>query len=151
MTRRDVDLCLEVEEPRPETVLDVAKRICALPHVGSMNYRNEFVLRTAGNPRAILLCAGFHPPEGEPWKVDVLVAGPEEGAQVLEPGRELRRRLTAETREAILRIKAELSRRDGYRREYGSRHVYEAVLDHGIRTIEEWEGWFAARSREGED
>ena len=40
-------------------------------------------------------------------------------------------RVTPETREAILRTKGEVCRRDGYGATSGGSAIYEAVLDHG--------------------
>ena len=39
------------------------------------------------------------------------------------------------------------TRQPEYRREYGSRQVYEAVLDHGVETLEEWDDWRMSQGR----
>jgi len=51
-------------------------------------------------------------------------------------------RLTKETRDAIIRIKSQVCKRPGYRSEFGSKAVYDAVLDHGVRTADEWDRWY---------
>jgi hypothetical protein len=54
-------------------------------------------------------------------------------------------RLDLENRAAIVRIKESLLERPGER--IRSYLVYEAVLDHGIRTADAFEVWWNTRSR----
>jgi hypothetical protein len=144
MTWRDIDLCVATEDLSVGTMFRLGAALAALPHVGSMYYRNEFVMQTQGNPLAVFWCVDFYLPEQEKWKVDLLFAGAEEVGRVLLPGRQLQERLTPEAREAILHIKAVLCRRPAYRQEYGSQAVYRAVTEGNVRTVEEWEAWWAA-------
>jgi hypothetical protein len=141
LTWRDIDLCLGLDNLLPDVVLDIAKRVAVIPHVGSMYYRNELVMQTQGNPRAIFLCVDFYLPDDARWKVDILVAQDAEVQRVLEPGRAVCERLTPATREAIIRIKTDVCHRPEYRVDFGSRTVYQAVLDHGIRTVDQWDAW----------
>ena len=147
LTWRDIDICLVLITLRAEIILDIAKRVAAIPHIGSMYYRNEYVMRTRGNPEAFFLCVDFYLPGDIKWKVDILVADDAEVQRVLQAGRAMADRLISETREAIVRIKTVICRRPGYRMKFGSRTVYEAVLDHGIRTVEEWDAWY--RKKDG--
>jgi len=145
LTWRDIDLCLAVDVLSHDVVLDIAKRVAAVPHVGSMYYRNELVMQTQGNPQAIFLCIDFYLPGDARWKVDILVAQDREVQRVLQPGREMCERFTPETSEVIVRIKGDVCQRPGYRREFSSRTVYEAVLEYGIRTVDEWDIWYRNR------
>jgi len=144
MTWRDVDLCLALEDPGSlDVVFEIGRGLAALQGVGAMYYRNELVLETEGNPRAVFWCVEVRDEDGAEWKVDVLIAKPEEVARVLAPGRRLVEELTEESRASILEIKAALSREPGYRREFSGRDVYEAVLRHGVGSLEEWRAWWA--------
>jgi hypothetical protein len=145
LTWRDIDLCLAVDHLLSDLVLDIAKRVAAIPNVGSMYYRNELVMQTPGNPRAMFLCVDVYLPEDTRWKVDILVAEHDEVQRVLKPGRAMCERLTPATREAIVRIKSDVCQRPGYRREFGSRTVYDAVLEHGVRTVDAWDAWYENR------
>ncbi len=142
MTWRDIDLCVTTTDLGLATVFHLGRELAALPNVGSMYYRNEFVLQTPGNPSAIFWCVDFYPPQREPWKVEILLGGADEVARALEPGHRLQQALTRETHEAILRIKGVACRRPEYRRAYGSQAIYRAVLEDGVRTIEEWDDWW---------
>jgi hypothetical protein len=63
----------------------------------------------------------------------------------LEAMRTLPARLDREDRAAIVRIKEALLEFPGER--IRSYLVYEAVLDHGVRTADAFEVWWNARSR----
>jgi hypothetical protein len=72
------------------------------------------------------------------WKLDISVwtnGSPEE----VERHQEKLRELDASTRLAILRIKDARHRRPDYPEVVGGLEVYEAVLEHGVRTAEEFE------------
>ncbi|MFC1572200.1 hypothetical protein ACFL6M_01250 [Candidatus Eisenbacteria bacterium] len=141
MTWRDLDLCVATEAPDVASAFRLGAEIAANPLVGAMYFRNEFVLKTEGNPEAMFLCVEYFPPKGGKWKVDILISTPDVVDRVLQPGRDLLARITAETRRAILQIKSALTTRPEYRREYGSREIYRAVLDDGVRNLEQWKMW----------
>jgi hypothetical protein len=143
MTWRDIDLCVATEDLSVGTMFRLGSALAELPQVGSMYYRNEFVMKTPDNPLAVFWCVDFYLPEQENWKVDVLLAGPEEVGRVLLPGEQLQERLTPEARKAILRIKGVVCRRPAYRQEYGSQAIYRAVTEDDVRTVEQWDEWWA--------
>ncbi|MCU0613034.1 MAG: hypothetical protein MUE60_14760 [Candidatus Eisenbacteria bacterium] len=145
MTWRDIDLCLATDDLSVSSLFRLGGAIAALPDVGSMYYRNEFVMATVGNPEAVFWCIDVYRPQGATWKVDVLIARDAVVQEVLGPARQMTGALTPLTREAILRVKSVVCTRPGYRREYGSRAVYRAVLDHGVTTVEGFDAWWAAQ------
>lgn len=141
MTRPEIDLCLAVPAPTASLAFEIGGRIADVEGVGSMLYRNELVLGTPGNPHGILWCVDLADEDGTGWKLDLLVADPGEVARVLRHGEELLARLDAETRAAILDLKRALcdpSRPGGAAR---STDVYAAVLDHGVRNLDDWRRW----------
>jgi hypothetical protein len=141
MTREEIDLCLAVPEPTVVLAFETGRRISGIAGVGSMLYRNELVLRTPGNPRGLLWCVDLAAEDGPMWKLDLLVADRGEVERVLRRGEELLARLDEETRAAILELKrvvCDPSRPEGAAR---SADVYEAVLDHGVRGMDDWRRW----------
>lgn len=142
MTWRDIDLCLATKTIDIQTIFLLGHEIATLPGVGSMYYRNEFIMKTPGNPQAVFWCVDFYPPGDKRWKVDILISDPQEVARVLMPGRQLLGRLTEESREAIIRIKSVVCQRPAYRQEYNSSAIYRAVIEESIRTVEEWDLWW---------
>jgi hypothetical protein len=72
------------------------------------------------------------------WKIDISRWSPKSPPGSLAPAEELRRRLTPETRPAILWIKDAWHRLPSYSDVVGGMDVYEAVLEHGVRTPEQF-------------
>jgi hypothetical protein len=86
-------------------------------------------------------------PDREIWKVDIWVVDDPDRQPDLAHARELPKRLTAETRVAILGVKDAWAGRPEYRREVRSWDIYTAVLDHGVRTPAQFEAWLRRRER----
>ena len=63
---------------------------------------------------------------------------------------DLRERITAEQRGAVLRIKDVWHRRPEYPDQVGGLDIYTAVLDHGVRTPQQFAAWLAGQRRPGE-
>jgi len=141
MTRREIDVCLAVEAPRPGIVHDIIGRLLATTQVVSLRYRNELALRTEGNPRGLLLGVDVRTSGGVEWTIDLLIADADEVERVLDRGRAVEERLGPESREAILAVKSRLGSRAAGRPVVGAEAVYDAVMNHGVRTVEEWESW----------
>ena len=142
MTWRDIDICLPVVDQPMPIAADIVAQLAANETVASIYIRNEHVLMTEGNPKAVFICTEFLPGEQELWKADVLLGSPELVAETIAPGRELVSKLTTSTREAILLIKSELCKRPNYRQDIKSTDIYRAVLDAGVRDLPEWEQWW---------
>jgi len=86
-------------------------------------------------------------PEGAEWKLDLWTARPEEFA----PGLDLRAKwmelLTDEARLNVLAIKEAVHTHTEYRKTMLSVHVYEAVLEHRIDSVEGFLDWWSANIR----
>ncbi len=80
------------------------------------------------------------PDAGDEWKIDVSLWSPEAPPGPLAHAEELRRRLTPETRLAILWIKDVWHRVSSYPDQVSGMDVYDAVLEHGVRTPEQFGG-----------
>jgi hypothetical protein len=59
----------------------------------------------------------------------------------------LRARLAGADRPAVLRVKDAVCRRPTYRRDVSSMDVYAAVIDHAVRTVEQFDAWSASRGQ----
>jgi hypothetical protein len=76
------------------------------------------------------------------WReLDVMVLAGRDFA----PKEELRERITAEQRIAVLRIKDHWHRQPAYPHHVGGLDIYTAVLDDGIRTLDQFAAWLAQR------
>jgi hypothetical protein len=141
MTWRDVDLCVAVDPVELSVAFEIGHEIAAIEGVGKLIFRNEHVLDTPGNPRGMIWCATVRDADGENWKVDLLIAEPSEVARVVAPGQRVMAELTEETRAAILEIKTAVG--SGV----AGTAVYDAVLHHGVRTVEEFRAHREARPK----
>lgn len=141
MTWRDIDLCLEIKNIRTDILFDIGKEISKIPEVGSMYFRNEFVLKTDGNPLAMFWCIDFYFQNGIKWKIDVLISNSKEVTRVMKIGTNLLKKIDDTKRKTILKIKSALSKSPEYRRTFGSKDIYKAVIEDNISTIDEWYEW----------
>jgi hypothetical protein len=82
------------------------------------------------------------PAGGETWKIDLWTARPEE-FEYGAPKRTLwEKTLTEDTRYHILMIKEAVCDLPEYRQSLFSVHIYEAVLEHGVRSLDEFRDWW---------
>lgn len=86
-------------------------------------------------------------PNGTVWKFDLWTARPEEFAPGLERRAKWMELLTDENRLDILAIKEAVHTRGEYGKTILSVHIYEAVLEHGIGSVEDFMDWWSARIR----
>jgi hypothetical protein len=82
---------------------------------------------------------------GEIWKVDIWFVDDPDRQPDLAHARDLPKRLTTETRAAILLVKVAWAGRPEYRRDVRSWDIYTAVLDHEVRTPAQFEAWLRRR------
>ena len=82
---------------------------------------------------------------GDEWKIDVSLWSPEAPPGPLVPAEELHRRLTSETRLAILWIKDVWHRMPSYPDLVSGMDIYDAVLEHGVRMPEQFGGYLRQR------
>jgi hypothetical protein len=79
------------------------------------------------------------------WKLDVWFLDQEDYSAHRAYSAAMGRRLTTETRAAICAIKESYWRRAEYRDTVTSADIYRAVLDHGVRRLEDFAQWRAGR------
>jgi hypothetical protein len=81
---------------------------------------------------------------GDPtvWKLDLWTARPEEFAPALPKRETWASLMTEDARSHILAIKEAVCDEPEYRKSLLSVHIYEAVLEHGIRELEEFRDWW---------
>ena len=70
------------------------------------------------------------------WKIDIWTSSRANFELVKRYGDRILERLTPETREAILAVKAACWQHPDYRRGFSSSDIYAAVLDHGVKDAE---------------
>ena len=93
-------------------------------------------------------------PPGDPevWKMDLWTARPGEFAPMAPRRKVWAAALTEEARSHVLAIKNAVHAEPEYRKTLLSVHIYEAVLERGIRDLDEFRRWWQAAyaGKEGE-
>ncbi len=145
MTRREIDVCVEVADPQVEEIFAIGREIAALPGVGLMSFRNEFVFRTPGNPQAMFWTVDVHRLGWPKWKVDLLFATPAEVQRGLSTGAKILHELNEETRARILELKMTLSTTKEYGVTFRSTDIYEAVMMGGVKDLAGWNAWWMTK------
>lgn len=145
MTKRDIDICVSIENPSLDVAFALGRELSMLPWVSSMYFRNEYILQTPGNPLAMFWCVDVYPPASEKWKVDILIAMPIEVNRVVRAGAALLQGLDEEKRAHILKIKGQLSTTKDYGITFRSTDIYEAVMVGGVNDLAGWKAWWKGR------
>jgi hypothetical protein len=80
---------------------------------------------------------------GRCWQIDLTLWLHDLHQNVTLWHEELRERITAEQRSAVLRIKDDWHLRPAYPHQIGGLQIYTAVIDNGIRTPDQFAAWLA--------
>ncbi|UIK04207.1 hypothetical protein [Neorhizobium galegae] len=150
MVRRDIDIttvCEKLDGATHAAVAGIGRDLTLHPRIGALKFRNDTGLwNTAPQdyPDGLYLGATYRTETGEDWNLDIWFIDEPDRQPDLEHLKTLLPRLTDTARETILVIKAELAAmtpKGG--KPAPSALVYEAVVDHGVKTTAEFERWMA--------
>lgn len=146
MCRRELDVMVHVgRDFSPQDVMGLLARMVSRAGVTGLAYRDE------RGPRCVtgqVRDERYHVPltvahAGECWQVDLTLWLHDLHENVTRWHEQLRERITAEQRRAVLRIKDDWHRRPAYPHQVGGLEIYNAVIDDGIRTPGQFAGWLA--------
>jgi hypothetical protein len=147
LTWRDIDICLALEnDPTPELMFEIGTELSKINNIATMYYRNEFVLKTNGNPKGMFWCTEIMF-SNQLWKVDILVAIKKICDEVINPGLKIKSELSPHKRQIILEIKDILCQEKSYRKDFRSTDIYKAVLKDNVSTLDEWKKWWSIRNK----
>lgn len=152
MVWRDIDLNVLCRDVTPERVFETLRPLLILPRLVRVEFRNETGRHTPPELRGderLYAVLHLETGEGRVWKIDIsfwLSDAPRDQLPYLD---RLASRLTDETRLAILWIKDVWSRLPTYPYEVGGFDIYEAVLNHGVRTPRAFEVYLRERGLPG--
>jgi hypothetical protein len=154
MVWRDIDFCVDCPGLSPERAWNGLRPLLIDPQVTRLDYLNETGHRTPdGDPadQRLYFVLRYETDPGVEWKIDLslwTVASPRGPGELLI---ELEQRLTDETRLATLWIKDVWHRLPAYPDEIGGFEVYDAVLNHGVRTPDGFDRYLRERGLPGRD
>ncbi len=152
MVRRDIDItviCPKIDTQIFDEFTAIGARLMrASDLVVEVRFRNDsgtWNRESDKYPDGLYLWLSVQTPEQKSWTVDIWLIDQPERQPDISHLQTLMPRLTEAHREAILRIKVPLAEHPRNADTVSSAAVYEAVLDHGIRTLAEFEAWQRAR------
>ncbi len=146
MCWREVDvMVLAGSDFSPQDVLRLLTRIVARAGVTALEYRDE---RGPWCATGQVRDERYHVPvtvnqAGRAWRIDLTLWLHDPHLDVTRWHEELRERITAEQRSAVLRIKDVWHRRPAYPHQVGGLDIYTAVIEDGVRTPRQFAAWLA--------
>jgi hypothetical protein len=141
MVWRDLDFGVSCGHLSPGRAWETMMPLAVHPRTTRLEYRNEIgrlappELRGYGRYYFVVR---HETDAGEEWKIDVSLWSPESPPGPSAHAGELGRRLTPETRLAVLWIKDAWYRLPSYPDLVSGMDIYDAVLEHGVRTPEQF-------------
>lgn len=130
----------------PQDVLRLLQRIIERTGATALEYHDERGSRCVTGQ---LRDERYHVPftverAGQSWRVDLTLWLHGAHLNVTRWHQELRERITAEQRSAVLRIKDAWHRRPSYSDQVGGLDIYTAVIDDGVRAPRQFATWLAS-------
>jgi len=145
MTWRDLDFERGQDPPDWRRHWQLGARLAGLPWVWKLHCTDAYRQPDTTDCGLYWGLRLSDPAGGPVWKVDLWTARPEEFAKASPNRARWASLLTDEARLHILAIKEAVCNAPEYRRQMLSVHIYEAVLDSGVRGVGEFKRWWRAR------
>ncbi len=148
MCWREIDVMVLVGgDFSPQDVLRLLQRIVDTLAVTSFEYHDE---RGPRSPTGQVRDERYHIPftvsrADQPWRIDLTLWLHDPHLNVTRWHEELRERITAGQRGAVLHIKDVWHRRPDYPDRVSALDIYTAVLNDGVRTPDQFGAWLASR------
>src|SRR5262245_42282340 len=149
MCWRELDVMVLVgRDFSPQDVMGLLARIVRRAGVTGLEYRDERGARcVTGQFRDERYHVTLTVEHAGRWQIDLTLWLHDLHRNVTCWHEELRERITADQRIAVLRIKDDWHRRPGYPHHVGGLDIYTAVIDDGIRTLDQFASWLVQRGR----
>jgi hypothetical protein len=149
MTWRDIDVEVYCPELTSDRVFEAVRPLVSVPGVFRMNFRDWTGARaTPQVPDGYYWGIRYESEPGIEWKLDLWFVAEgttrRMGSSQMEG---LAARLTPAARRTILRLKSLWFEHPRYRHIIYSTDIYDAVLEHGVETPEQFEGYLRERGK----
>lgn len=144
MVARDIDITTLCPELETTVIFDLGRPLAEHPRVRTLFFRNDTGSWNIDPdyPDGIQWRVGYQTSAGEDWTLDLWFIHEQSRQFDLDHLESLAPRLTEETRRAILAIKQAWHGHP----DYSSYAIYAAVLDHGVRTPDEFGAYLGRNS-----
>ncbi|UWU12778.1 hypothetical protein N2599_11385 [Rhizobium sullae] len=153
MVRRDIDItvaCPKLDIRALEAFAGIGARLMQMTEsVVAVRFRNDtgkWNAEPEKYPDGLYLWLSVRAPDQAMWTIDIWLVDKPERQPDLAHLRTLMPRLTDSDRETILQIKSVLAELPEGSNKISSALVYEAVMDHRVRTVAEFKDWHSRYS-----
>ena len=150
MVWRDLDLTVVCAKLMLEPVWEIGAKFARHPRVNTVTFRNDsghWITDPTKYPDGLYLGVGYRSTSARDWKLDIWFVDEPERQPDLAHLRWIPEVLTPETRSAILTIKNAWARGAEYGKRVKSFDIYSAVLNAGVRSLEEFDDWLGRRAQ----
>lgn len=149
MVWRDLDITVVCRALHVDAVTAIGARLSAHPQVREVMFRNDTGQWNSdpAYPDGLYLGLRHRSLDGHDWKIDIWFVDEPDRQPDLAHLRTMPARLSPATCLTILRLKEAWWRRPEYGQSVRSYDIYTSVLDHGVRTVEQFADWLERRAR----
>jgi hypothetical protein len=150
MVWRDLDFTVVCRTLDVDAVVAVGARLATHPRIRQVVFRNDTGKWNTdpAYPDGLYLGLSYRSPAGNDWKSDIWFVDQPERQPDLSHVSSMPSQLTDEIRAAILRIKSAWASRPEYGKGVLSFDIYTAVIDGGVRTLDDFAAWLAERGEQ---
>ena len=140
MVWRDLDLAMDAPSITISEFFELGNRIALLLNPWKMFFTDNRTHDGGRYPKGLYWGIRLGDIERGAWKIDLWAFNSQDCAAKVQERDALKSRLTEQNRVPILEIKSKIWNDPRYRDTVTSQDVYDAVLDYGIQTVDEfWE------------
>jgi hypothetical protein len=147
MAWRDLDIHLVRGHIERKSFFELGGRIANLLSPHRMHYRDQTIISTEGLPAGLYWGVYLGDERDGAWKIDIWMTDSNDFRATRQYTERINRRLSVANRRTIIDIKTACWRHPQYRKGFSSVDIYDAVLDHGIRSIDEFWNFLRSRGR----
>lgn len=150
MVWRDIDIHVYCDQVSADLAFETMRPLVSHPRITKLRYANwSGPLATNTLPDGYYWGARYRSDAGDEWKIDVWFLLEDAPRPEHAYAERIKAQLTPEARLAILWIKDLWHRLPSYRDTVVSLDIYDAVLNHGVRTPAAFEAYLVARGKPG--
>ncbi len=146
MVWRDLDVVMDAPGIAVEEFFDLGKRITMALSPWKVFFTNSRDHDGAADPRGLYWGIRLGDIRAGAWKIDLWAFEPEDARCKILECQHLKGRLNRQSRVTILELKSQLWRDARYRDQVTSQDIYDAVLEHGVRSLADF--WSYVESKQ---
>lgn len=135
MVWRDLDIYLCSDTFQLSPFFELGARVAELLPAHRMHFRNELTAPSEGLPKGLYWGVHLRDQPYGPWKIDIWAVDADELERLTEYQQSVARQLTPASRRVIIALKSQLHNHAEYRRGFGAKQIYDAVLHSGVREV----------------